>query len=195
MRGLRKRECNPANNSVDDELLVGSSLLLAPIMETGAHSRYVYLPQGEWHNYWTGEKLEGGRSVLAQAPLYAREGLPIFVRHGAILPSRPVRQFNSDEPETAIHLDVYPVERGSCRLWEYAETFSHLAYTASDQRLLLTLENHTPVRRTYTVACRDGRAITSGNALGVALVVNAGIASIELAPSSLTQLEVTLEIP
>lgn len=147
--------------TVDDELLVGPSLLLAPVMETGAHSRNVTLPDGQWFNYWSGEKFEGGRKIIVRAPLYAREGLPIFVKAGAILPSRPLAQFNQEVPERNIHLDLYPSDRGSYRLWETDDTCSEINYATQGNVITLDLTNQSGAERVYTVACRDGRRIES----------------------------------
>ena len=131
--------------------------------------------------------------MLVPAPLYAREGLPIFVKRGAILPSRPVKQFNSDEPDTAIRLEIYPADKGSYRLWEDAETFSTISYAASDDALHLSLENRTSLRRSYTVACRDDRSIISASTKGTARTVDRGMLTIEVAPSSTVQVEARLE--
>src|SRR5690606_21268423 len=43
----------------------------------------VYLPEGEWIDYWTGERLTGGQHILAHAPLAV---MPIYVRDGAVIP-------------------------------------------------------------------------------------------------------------
>src|SRR5438034_6561063 len=62
-----------------DEYLWGRDLLVAPVTEQGANSRKLYLPRGDWYDFWTEEKLAGGREVsrdvdLATMPLYARAG-------------------------------------------------------------------------------------------------------------------------
>lgn len=68
-----------------DEYLFGPDLLVAPVIDQNV-SRVVYLPAGDWLNYWTGEKLEGGRIIVAQAALGV---LPLYVRSGAVLPKIP----------------------------------------------------------------------------------------------------------
>ncbi|MGI9951679.1 TIM-barrel domain-containing protein [Moorellaceae bacterium AZ2] len=66
-----------------DEFLLGESLLAAPVYEPGRAVRAVYLPQGTWLDWWSGQVLEGGRYHLVDAPL---EKMPFFVKAGAILP-------------------------------------------------------------------------------------------------------------
>jgi alpha-glucosidase len=55
--------------SADDEFLLGSTLLVAPISRPGIEHRHVYLPGGSWFHFWTGERLDGPSHVLARAPL------------------------------------------------------------------------------------------------------------------------------
>jgi alpha-glucosidase len=68
--------------AIDDEFLVGNSLLVAPILENGARSRDVTLPPGRWYSFWD-DVLHTGH-VRAEAPL---ERTPLFVRAGSILPT------------------------------------------------------------------------------------------------------------
>jgi len=48
---------------IDDEFLLGSDILVAPVVTQGATERRVYLPAGtDWHDAWTGERVPGGRT-------------------------------------------------------------------------------------------------------------------------------------
>jgi len=68
---------------IDGEYMLGSKLLVAPVLEEGASSRSLYLPWGSWVNFWTGEVVEGGRRITVSAPL---EQIPLLIRAGSILP-------------------------------------------------------------------------------------------------------------
>ncbi len=68
-----------------DEYLFGPDLLVAPVTDENTR-RPVYLPAGNWVDYWTGASLSGGRTILVDAPL---ETIPVFVRAGAVLPKIP----------------------------------------------------------------------------------------------------------
>jgi alpha-glucosidase len=67
----------------NDELMLGPSLLAAPVVEPRQHVRDVYLPAGcAWMDFWTGERFAGGETVTLEAPLdrpvlLAREGCAI----------------------------------------------------------------------------------------------------------------------
>ena len=68
--------------SADDQFLVGSDLLVAPITRPGVEHRHVYLPAGDWAHWWSGEVVSGPAHILAHAPLgqpavYARANTPI----------------------------------------------------------------------------------------------------------------------
>jgi alpha-glucosidase len=68
---------------VGDQFMLGSSLLIAPVVEPGAVSRKVVFPNGRWYSYWDDIVVEGGGDVEVAAPL---ERIPVFVREGAVLP-------------------------------------------------------------------------------------------------------------
>jgi len=72
--------------AADDEFMVGSALLVAPIARPGTAYRHVYFPRGTWVHYWTGERVQGPAHVLAHAPL----GQPaIYVRANTPVPLWP----------------------------------------------------------------------------------------------------------
>jgi alpha-D-xyloside xylohydrolase len=68
-----------------DEYLFGPDLLVAPVIDENT-SRPVYLPRGEWIDYWSGKRTFGGDVVIADAPL---DVLPLYARAGAIVPKIP----------------------------------------------------------------------------------------------------------
>ena len=98
---------------IDDAYLWGDSFLVAPIFTQGATERSVYLPQGVWCNYWTGERLEGGKDVTAKAAL---DTLPLFVKAGAIVPMGPIKQYSTEETTAPTILKVFPGANGTF-LW------------------------------------------------------------------------------
>ncbi|MGN9836711.1 TIM-barrel domain-containing protein [Nonomuraea sp. H19] len=72
---------DPVAWQADLQYLLGRDLLVAP-MTTPDGTRQLYLPRGQWVDYWTGEVLEGSRYVTVSKPL---DQIPLFVRHGAII--------------------------------------------------------------------------------------------------------------
>jgi alpha-D-xyloside xylohydrolase len=69
------------------EFLFGPDLLVAPVVHEGATCREVYLPAGTtWRDALTDQRVEGGRSITAEAPL---DRVPLYLRGEAELPIRP----------------------------------------------------------------------------------------------------------
>jgi alpha-glucosidase/alpha-D-xyloside xylohydrolase len=75
---------DPNIADIRDEYMFGPAFLVAPVTDQGATSRTVYLPAGcDWYNYWTNERIKGGQTITAAAPI---DTLPLFVRAGSIIP-------------------------------------------------------------------------------------------------------------
>jgi alpha-glucosidase/alpha-D-xyloside xylohydrolase len=98
-----------------DEYMWGRNLLVAPVVEKGATTRQVYLPAGVWYDYWTGERLNGGREISRGVDL---ETIPIYVRAGSLLPLDPVKQFTSQKVDGSLSVSVYPGADASFLLYE-----------------------------------------------------------------------------
>ena len=69
---------------IDDEFMLGSELLVAPIMHENKYSEYVYLPNSEhkWVNVWTGESFDGKQVIKCDAPL---DKIPLFIKENGKL--------------------------------------------------------------------------------------------------------------
>jgi alpha-glucosidase (family GH31 glycosyl hydrolase) len=96
-----------------DQYLWGKSVMVAPVVEKGAATRRVYLPSGRWHDFWTGERIEGGREVARAVDL---ETMPLFVREGSILPLGPVKQYSAEKVDQPTSISLYPGKDASF-LW------------------------------------------------------------------------------
>jgi alpha-D-xyloside xylohydrolase len=73
---------DPGSWQVDDEYLFGSDILVAPLMETGASERNVYLPPGQWIDYQTAKVYAGGWHTIAAGQIL----VVMLVRDGAVVP-------------------------------------------------------------------------------------------------------------
>jgi len=94
----------------DYHFMLGRQILVAPVMEK-TEKWDVYLPRGRWIHYWTGREYTGGsQTVMVYAPLYGKDGLPMFVKAGAIIPMIPEMSYIYEKLPEPITLDVYPDE-------------------------------------------------------------------------------------
>ena len=111
---------DPGAYSVEanNEFLLGSDYLVAPVFTKSTVRNGIYLPAGDrWVDYWTGALYEGGQVVNGHpAPL---DQLPIFVRAGAVVPQGITARNASLVPEDSpITLSVYPQGESEFALYE-----------------------------------------------------------------------------
>ncbi|MBW4420542.1 MAG: glycoside hydrolase family 31 protein [Myxacorys californica WJT36-NPBG1] len=96
---------DPKTYELHDQVLLGSDIMAAPVYRPGVEYRAVYLPEGTWYDWWTGERYNGNSHILAHAPL---ERMPMYIRSGAIVPMQPVMQY----------VDQHPVDQLRVRIWQ-----------------------------------------------------------------------------
>jgi alpha-glucosidase (family GH31 glycosyl hydrolase) len=98
-----------------DEYLWGRDILVAPVTEKSATSRTLYLPRGVWYDFWTEEKIEGGREIARAVDLTT---MPLYARAGAIIPFGPVKQYTREKVDDPLTLQIYPGANGNFLLYE-----------------------------------------------------------------------------
>ena len=87
-----------------DEFIFGDKIFVCPIIEPNSKGRRLYLPKGNWYNYWSNKLVKGGQEMWVDADI---DSLPIFVKEGAIIPKYPIQQFVDEKEFDEITLDVY----------------------------------------------------------------------------------------
>jgi alpha-glucosidase len=88
----------------NDEFIFGNQILVCPILEPNAVGRRMYIPRGEWYNYWNNEFSTGGREVWIDTKF---DEIPVFVKAGAIIPKYPVQQYVGELEFDELTLDLY----------------------------------------------------------------------------------------
>ena len=144
-----------------DQYLWGEHLLVAPVYEQGATARKVYLPAGQWHDWWSGERHQGPQALSREVDL---KTMPLFVKAGTILPVDPVRQYVDQEVEEPTTLRIYPGASGEFELYEDDGTsqaylsgqFTRTRFRWNDSQRQLTIESASqsagaPPRREFRV--------------------------------------------
>lgn len=88
---------------IDDEYYFGSEFLVAPVMNS-EDKRDVYLPEGQWVDFFTGERFEGGRWLKGvECPL---ERMPLYVKEGAEISLYP-----DVDPQHTDQMDLTKAEK------------------------------------------------------------------------------------
>ena len=96
--------------------MFGPALMACPVAHYKARNRSVYFPkQTGWYNLYSGEYVEGGQSLIVDAPY---ERIPVFVREGSIIPFGPEIQYSDEKPAELINLYVYAGKDGQFMLYE-----------------------------------------------------------------------------
>lgn len=67
---------------VDDQYMIGDRMMVAPLF-AGEVERTVVLPAGAWCDYWTGELVQGGGSIVVPA---STANIPVYVKAGSVFP-------------------------------------------------------------------------------------------------------------
>lgn len=87
-----------------DEFIFGNHILVCPILEPNAVGRRMYIPRGNWYNYWNNEPVQGGRETWVDV---AFDQIPLFIKAGAVVPKYPVQQYVGELEIKELKLDVY----------------------------------------------------------------------------------------
>lgn len=104
------------------QFLVGKDLLVAPVYRSMAASKGwrkdVYLPQGQWIDYWDGRVVDVPASGVKLDYKVDLKTIPLFVRAGAILPMYPAALYDGEKPKDVLTLDIYPYGTSSYQMYE-----------------------------------------------------------------------------
>jgi alpha-D-xyloside xylohydrolase len=126
MRGLTFDFRNDPNvYNIPDQYMFGPAFLVNPVTQqlySGApagnngKSRKVYLPKtSKWFNFWSGEILNGGQTIDAQAPI---ETMPLYVKAGSIIPMGPNVEYATQKSSEAVELRIYPGADGEFKFYQ-----------------------------------------------------------------------------
>lgn len=96
--------------ALNKQYMLGDYLLVA------VYTERVYLPEGSWIDYWTGERYAGGQTVDYAIPEGA--GGPLFVRAGAILPYWPEMDYVGQIKPDCLEVHLYPHQVSEATLYE-----------------------------------------------------------------------------
>jgi alpha-D-xyloside xylohydrolase len=105
---------DPKTWVVDDQFLIGESLLVAPAF-AGEPSRNVYLPEGEWFDFWSGKRIGGKQQIHLEVPL---DQIPIFVKSGSLLPLAEPTLHTDDPASWRLTVHVYGEKPVATKLYE-----------------------------------------------------------------------------
>jgi len=123
---------DPTTHRLDLQYMFGDHFLVAPVVRRDNRCR-VYLPAGEWLDYWTREVMSGPRWLELEVPL---EVLPVWVRAGAIIPLGPEMTHTEEKPLDPLTLEFYrPQGDGQTTVYDEDRADIPVRYTRQGDQL------------------------------------------------------------
>ena len=96
-----------ALKDIAGEYMMGDDILVAPLVACGKEVavKKIYFPSGVWYDFFTGERIEGGRTLECSFPL---DRMPMYVKEGTILPLARVT-LTTEDPRSR---EIEPMDFG-----------------------------------------------------------------------------------
>lgn len=117
-------QTDPETHLRNEEFGFGDQLLICPMKESAATHRKIYLPKGNWFDYFTDRLYKGAQEINFEAPL---NRFPLFVKEGAVIPHQPVVQHLDNNAGKEIILHIYYSVNRNMNLF-YEDEGENLSY-------------------------------------------------------------------
>ncbi len=137
---------------LNEQFMFGSVILVAPVLEKGALTKKVYLPKGEWVDFYNRHTVyAGGDWLTVQAPL---SRIPLFIKKGSVIPTQPVMQYLDEVQGYPVWFEVIPGnETATCTFYEDdGESTDYQEDGWTSRRIACT-----PVEKGYSIAIDSPR--------------------------------------
>lgn len=110
---------DPETTNLNEQFLLGSNMLVAPVVEKEASVKHIYLPQGEWIDYNDGKTVYKGKQWI-NYPVSLKT-IPLFVKKGSVVPEMPVQQYIGEKKNAPVLFNIYPATEGRTASYELYE--------------------------------------------------------------------------
>lgn len=127
------------------QFMFGPAFMVCPVLQYGARSREVYLPESKWYDFFSNTLVgQGGETCTLAAPY---EHTPILVRAGSIVPFGPACEHTAGATPEQLTIRVYMGADGAFTLYEDAGTdytyeqgeYSRIPFSYDDAKHQLTI--------------------------------------------------------
>ena len=88
--------------------LFGDYLLVSPVVTQNQTEKRLYLPAGIWTDWSSGKVYLGGRSITLAVDDKSWSDIPLFIRQGAIIPTKPMEDYVGEHPIATVRVEVFP---------------------------------------------------------------------------------------
>ncbi|MBC8416017.1 MAG: DUF5110 domain-containing protein [Candidatus Cloacimonetes bacterium] len=120
-----------------NQYMFGNDMLIAPVtqpMEGDSLfvSKKIWLPQGEWIEWFSGTILIGGK-IIERA--FALDEIPVYIKSGAIIPMQQQMKSSGEDPVNPLILTIFPGKSGTTKVYDdegNTNNYKTGAYTFTD---------------------------------------------------------------
>jgi len=92
-----------------NQYMFGDALMIAPVVSYKEINK-VYLPEGNWYNFFTEQPYNGKQEIMVETPM---ESLPVYVKGGSVITMQKTVQHASEKPGDTLFVHVYKGTKGS----------------------------------------------------------------------------------
>ncbi|MBQ9369528.1 MAG: glycoside hydrolase family 31 protein [Clostridia bacterium] len=143
--------------AIDDEFYLGEDILVAPVTEADVTARKVYLPKGKWVDIWTKKAYKGDQTITVDAPMFKKEGLPMFVKDGGGVAYQPDCLSLYDTVSETLRVELYTDIMTEFTLHESETVTNTFACRYSGGVFEIYAENNSDIDRHYIIVVyKDG---------------------------------------
>ncbi|MES2776102.1 MAG: TIM-barrel domain-containing protein [Bacteroidota bacterium] len=96
--------------TAEDQYMWGDALLVAPVLEKNITSRKLYLPGGDWYNYYSLEPITGKQWIKDELVM---NHIPVFVKAGSFIPTISTIQITTDYNKSNLTVTYFPAKGAS----------------------------------------------------------------------------------
>lgn len=169
-----------------NEYMWGDDILVAAVLQQGLEEMGVYLPEGDWYDFWTGEKVAGGKMI--NVPL-SIENIPVYVKAGGMIATSPLVQNTSEYTSAKLNISYYYDEAASSSEIYFDDGKTKGAYAAGAYQLMQL--NASPSSEGLEITCS-----ISGNGYEGAPASRSGsftLYGLDKAPTSINEGDIAFE--
>ena len=101
---------DPETFNLNSQFMLGRELLVAPVMEQGATSKKIYLPEGVWIDFNNPQRGFPGKQWI-DYPV-SLETTPLFVKQGSVIPQMTEMQYIGEKKNGPFFFEIFPATSG-----------------------------------------------------------------------------------
>ncbi len=99
---------DPGSANLTDSWMFGDYLLVSPVLDKGQTTKSIYLPPGQWIDYFRGHTYTGGQTITYSLNDRTWTDIPVFIKRGAVIPTQEVLNYVDEKEVDTVYVDVFP---------------------------------------------------------------------------------------